>query len=77
MDYAKLIKELREVLIISQTELAEVLGVSFSTVNRWENGRHEPTLKMKRKLINLFSQYNLNNISENNLISIMNAKGEK
>jgi DNA-binding transcriptional regulator YiaG len=50
MDYAKLIKELREVLIISQTELAEILGVSFSTVNRWENGKHEPTIKAKKKL---------------------------
>lgn len=38
MEYAKLIKSLREKLIISQTELAEILEVSFSTVNRWENG---------------------------------------
>ncbi|MGE4571759.1 MAG: multiprotein-bridging factor 1 family protein [Candidatus Izemoplasmatales bacterium] len=59
MDYGKLIKDLREVLIISQTELADMLGVSFSTVNRWENGRHEPTLKLKRRLINLFNQYNI------------------
>ncbi len=50
MEYAKLIKSLREKLIISQTELAEILEVSFSTVNRWENGKHEPTIKVKRKL---------------------------
>jgi DNA-binding transcriptional regulator YiaG len=59
MDYAKLIKELRVVLIISQTELAEMLGVSFSTVNRWENGRHEPTIKAKKKLHELFIQNNM------------------
>lgn len=27
---------------ISQTGLAELLGVSFATVNRWLNGHHEP-----------------------------------
>ena len=59
MDYAKLIKELREVLIISQTELAEMLGVSFSTVNRWENGKHEPTIKAKKKLKELFIKYKI------------------
>jgi transcriptional regulator with XRE-family HTH domain len=59
MDYAKLIKELREVLIISQTELAEMLGVSFSTVNRWENGKHEPTIKAKKKLRELFLKYKI------------------
>lgn len=59
MDYAKLIKELREILIISQTELAEILGVSFSTVNRWENGKHEPTIKAKKKLYELFIQKNM------------------
>lgn len=59
MDYAKLIKELRKVLIISQTELAEMLGVSFSTVNRWENGKHEPTIKTKKKLKELFIKYKI------------------
>ena len=59
MDYAKLIKELRAVLIISQSELAEMIGVSFSTVNRWENGRHEPTIKAKKKLFELFTQNNM------------------
>lgn len=27
---------------ISQEELAEVLGVTFASVNRWENGRAVP-----------------------------------
>lgn len=59
MDYAKLIKELREKLIISQSELAEMLGVSFSTVNRWEKGKHVPTIKIKRKLNSLFITYKI------------------
>ncbi len=49
-DYSKKIKEIREELLISQSDLAKMLGVSFATVNRWENGHHEPTLSAKRAL---------------------------
>ena len=54
MNYSKAIKELRQKLLVSQTELAEMLGVSFATVNRWENGHFEPSYKAKRKLRTLF-----------------------
>ncbi len=36
------IKELRQTLGLSQQALAELLGVSFATVNRWENGKAKP-----------------------------------
>ena len=39
----KLIKKIREYLGLSQTDFAERLGVTFATVNRWENGRALPT----------------------------------
>lgn len=50
MDYAKLIKQIRNDLLLTQTEMAEKLGVAFATVNRWENGHNEPSMKIKRKL---------------------------
>lgn len=53
INYPSLIKQLREELILSQTELAKRLGCSFASVNRWENGVHEPTYKMKRKIVSL------------------------
>ena len=56
MDYRKAIKELREKLLVSQNELAKMLGVSFATVNRWENGRYEPNYKAKRTLRDLFEK---------------------
>ena len=37
--------------MITQTELAEMLGCTFASVNRWERGHHEPTFKMKRKIL--------------------------
>ena len=57
MDYSKCLKGLREKLIISQKDLAAVLEVSFATVNRLENGHHEPSLKTKRKIRDLCKKY--------------------
>jgi putative transcriptional regulator len=57
MDYTACLKALREKLLISQTEMAEMLGVSFATVNRLENGHHEPSLKTKRKIRDLCKKY--------------------
>ncbi|MBQ7364086.1 MAG: helix-turn-helix transcriptional regulator [Clostridia bacterium] len=43
MDISKLLKDVRQRLQMGQVELAEALGVSFATVNRWENGHFKPT----------------------------------
>lgn len=43
MNSSKMVKEIRSYLNLSQSELAEKLGVSFATVNRWEKGRCEPS----------------------------------
>lgn len=57
MDYGKIVKQLREKMLLSQEEMAKKLGVSFTTVNRWENGHHEPTFKERRKLRELCKKY--------------------
>ena len=48
-----LIKQIRERLNISQTELAEQLNVTFATVNRWENGRAVPNKLAQSKLYDI------------------------
>jgi len=50
LDYASAIINLRIKLNLSQTALAELLGVSFTSVNRWENGKYEPTKLVKKKI---------------------------
>jgi len=44
----KKIKAIRQYLKLSQEELAHKLGVSFTSVNRWENGQTKPS-KLARK----------------------------
>lgn len=39
---ANLVRETRQRLNLSQTKFAETLGVSFQSINRWENGRTKP-----------------------------------
>ena len=56
MSYKDAIKKLRKRLLMTQTEFAQFLGVSFATINRWEQGQFEPTMKLKRKLTPLFRE---------------------
>lgn len=42
-DFGVSVKELRERLHLTQDGMAKTLGVSFATVNRWENGWTAPS----------------------------------
>lgn len=42
-DYPSMIREVRRQLALSQEDLARELGVSYATVNRWENGLSKPS----------------------------------
>lgn len=53
MSFSSDIKKVRQKSLLSQEAFAEAIGVSFSTVNRWESGKCEPTFKTM-KLIDDF-----------------------
>ncbi len=36
-----------------------MIGASFTSVNRWENGHYEPTKLAKMKLQELFEKYEI------------------
>lgn len=55
LSFADQVKQLRIKLACSQEELARELGVSFATVNRWENGHREP-LPMARRAFEALCQ---------------------
>jgi putative transcriptional regulator len=48
-DTSKMIKQLRAALGLTQEQFAAKLGVTFSTVNRWENdkGKHSPLAMLR------------------------------
>ena len=41
--FSELVKEVRRQLSLSQEDLAHRLGVSFATINRWENSKATPS----------------------------------
>lgn len=53
MEYSKKIKLLLEKMFVSQRELANILVVSFASVNHWETGKFEPTIKIKNEYIEM------------------------
>jgi DNA-binding helix-turn-helix protein len=53
MSFPEEIKRIRQRSFLTQQDFAEEIGVSFSTVNRWESGRAKPNLKAM-KSINAF-----------------------
>lgn len=54
-NFAELVKNVRGQLSLSQEELAQSLGVSFSTINRWENRKTTP-FKLARAQFDAFCQ---------------------
>lgn len=49
MTFAEKVKFVRGELYLTQKQLAEKLGVSFATVNRWESQGIEPTFLLLKK----------------------------
>lgn len=56
INYAKKIKEYRERMFLTQNQLADILGCKFITISRWETGRFEPNMAMKKKLVGMFKE---------------------
>lgn len=48
-----LIKELRHRLDLTQEQFAQEVGVTYSTVNHWENGKRVPLPFLVRRLVEM------------------------
>ena len=49
-NYARLVKALRQRRGMTQEALAREIGVSFATLNKWENGRRRPQPYLARRI---------------------------
>lgn len=72
---SKEIKELREKLGATQSEFAKALGVSFSTVSRWESGQAEPTDTQEEQLDALKQLLENKDIDERKLKKMLGLMG--
>ena len=51
--FSRKIKDLRETKGLTQTQFAKLVGVSFATVNRWENGQTRPNKLAWKRIVEL------------------------
>ncbi|MCM1454933.1 MAG: helix-turn-helix domain-containing protein [Bacteroides sp.] len=59
MEFSEQIKAVRLKLHMSQTEFAQLLGVSFTTINRYENGKSNPSYRVLRAFEQLCKDKNI------------------
>lgn len=50
MTFGEKSKYIRDKLFLSQVDFAKELGLSYATINRWETGKFEPSIKAKKAL---------------------------
>ena len=60
MSFSLLIRNIRKQLGMSQEQLARELKVSFSTVNRWENEKANPSPMAKEAINDFCTKYGIN-----------------
>lgn len=54
-DVPTLVRGIRTARNITQEQLAQEVGVTFSTINAWENGRHRPIPALVSRLLDIAS----------------------
>ena len=60
MEFKDKVKIVRKnILMISQEDLAQKLGVAFATVNRWESGRCKPNYSAQRAFADFCKRNNI------------------
>ena len=59
MDLSYAIKKIRQRSFMTQEQFAGEMGVAFSTVNRWENGKTIPNMTAMKQLKDYCEQKNI------------------
>ena len=60
MELCSSVKQVRKELGLSQEQLARELSISFSTVNRWENGKSKPSQMAKELFFSFCKNKDIN-----------------
>ena len=62
-DFSERVRRLRIRYELTQTRIAELMGVSFATVNRWENGQSKPSKLASQQILRV-ERYGLDALSK-------------
>lgn len=54
------IKAIREQLMLTQSEFADLIGVTFQTISNWETGKSKPYAKRKRTIVKICKKKGIN-----------------
>ncbi len=68
MNVAELIKMIRQESFMSQETFAKEIGVSFSSVNRWENGKSRPNYSALKKINDFCKKHSIDINIANDII---------
>lgn len=63
MTYSEEIKKIRQKCFLSQEAFGREIGVSFSSVNRWEGGKSKPNMSAMKKIKEFCEEQNIDYIS--------------
>lgn len=63
-DISKMVKKLRQSLGLTQEQFAAKVGVTYSTVNRWENGKGKPSPLAIQRIDELRDELKRNRLSK-------------
>ena len=59
MSFSVEIKKIRQKCLLSQEAFGREIGVSFSSINRWESGRSKPNMSAMKKIKDFCCNHNL------------------
>ncbi len=59
MQLSESLRITRQKAFMSQEEFAKALGVSVSTINRWETGKSKPNLSAMKSIKSFCEEHNL------------------
>ena len=71
LDYALLIKQIRSTAGFTQEQLASKLGVTFGTVNGWENGKHIPSPLAAKQIVRTATELGI--VTEHSKTAVENS----
>ena len=69
MSFSEDVKIIRQQSLMSQEAFAQAIGVSLTTVNRWETGKCKPSYKTVKQLSDFCKENNIKIDITKNLIS--------